>query len=178
MLKLQHGELKLHSRKLCVAAADSWHQPIELQNGTILWNPNSYDSSVHSSVQEVDYPQAQTDNEVTSCSGSTAGNNRETGAAGGSDLSSHISSCNEVEQELEGGTENGGNGREVEGGECKIDVLNNDCLMHIFSFLNKRERIGIERGVLFYVTHPICVLLRSILYPFVKSLSSTFAWSH
>jgi len=159
-----------------VAAADSWHQPIELEDGTILWNPNSYDSSMHSSVQEVDYPQAQTDNEVVPCSGSTAGNNRGIGAADGSDLPSHICSSNEVEQELEGETENGGNGREVEGRGWKIDVLNNDCLMHIFSFLNKRERIGIERGILFYVTYPICVLLRSFPYPFTGSISSTCAW--
>lgn len=148
VLKLQHGELKLHLRKLYVAAADSWHQPIELPDGTILWNPNSRDSSrhqQHSSVQEVDYPEAQTDNEVLPSSGSTAGNNREIGAVGCSGLPSYISSCNEVEQQQEGETENGGDGREVEGRECKIDMLNNDCLMHIFSFLNKRERIGIER---------------------------------
>jgi len=174
VLKLQHGELKLHSRKLYVAAADSWHQPIELHNGTILWNPNSYDSSVHSSVQEVDYLQAQPDNEVIPCSGNTAGNNREIGAAGDSDLPSHISSYNEVEGE----TENGGNGREVEGTECKIDVLNNDCLMHIFSFLNKRERIGIERGMQFHVTYTISFLLRSVLYPFAEYISSTCAWFH
>lgn len=177
MLKLQRGELKLHLRKLYVAAADSWHQPIELQDGTILCNPNSYDSSRHSSVQEVDYPQAQIDDEVLPCSGSTAGNNRETGAAGASDLPSHIPSCSESEQQWEGETENCGNDREAEGGECKIDVLNDDCLMHIFSFLDKRERIGIERGMLFHVTHPFCVL-RSVLYSFAESISSTFAWFH
>jgi hypothetical protein len=162
-----------------VAAADSWHQPIELPDGTILWNPNSRDSSrhqQHSSVQEVDYPEAQTDNEVLPSSGSTAGNNREIGAVGSSGLPSYISSCNEVEQQQEGETENGGDGREVEGRECKIDMLNNDCLMHIFSFLNKRERIGIERGMLFHVTHPICVLLRSFLYPFAQFISNTCAW--
>jgi len=158
VLKLQYGELKLHSRKLRLAAADSWHQPIELPDGTILWNPNSYDSSIHSSLQEVDCSQAQTD-EVIPCSRSTAGNNSDIGPADGSDLPPHISDCNEVEQELEGETEDGGNGREVEGREYKIDVLNNDCLMHIFSFLNKKERIGIERGMLFHVIHPICVLL-------------------
>jgi hypothetical protein len=124
----------------------------------------------------VDYPQAQTNNEVLPCSGSTEGN--KIGAAGGSDLPSHISNCNEVEQEWDGEAENGGNGKEVEGGECKIDVLNNDCLMHIFSFLNKRERIGIERGMLFHVTHPICVSLRSVLYPFAESISSPCAWFH
>jgi hypothetical protein len=157
---MQHGELKLHFRKLYVAAADSWHQPIEFPDGTILWNPNSYDSSrhqQHSSVQEVDYPEAQVDNEFLPCSGSTAGNNREIGAVGGSGLPSHIYSCNEVEQQQEGETENGEDGREVEGRECKISMLNNDCLMHVFSFLNKRERIGIERGMLFNITHPICV---------------------
>jgi len=159
VLKLEQGELKLHSRKLYLAAANSWHQPIELPDGTVVWNPYSYDSSTHSSVQEVDYPQAQTDNGVLPCSGSSAGNNRENGEAGASDLPSHVSSCSEVEQEWEGETENGGNGGEVEGIECKIDVLNNDCLMHIFSFLNKRERIGIERGMHFHITHSICVLL-------------------
>ena len=178
MLKLHHGELKLHSRKLFVAAADSWHQPIELQDGTVVWNPYSYGSSKRSSVQEVDYPQTQTDNEVLPCSGSTAGNNGEIGAAGASDLLSHTSSCNEVDQEWEGETEDGGNGGEVEGRECEIDVLNNDCLMHVFSFLNKRERIGIERGMQFHVTHPICVLLRSVLCPFADSISSTCAWFH
>jgi hypothetical protein len=161
-----------------VAAADSWHQPIELLDGTILWNPNSYDSSLHSSVQEVDYSQAQTDDEVLPCSGSTEGNNRETGATGGSGLPSHIPSCNEVEQESEGEIENGGDGREVEGRECKIDVLNNECLMHIFSFLNKRERIGIERGILFHVTYPIFVLLRSVLCQFAEFFSGTCAWFH
>lgn len=176
MLKLQRGELELHRRKLYVAAADSWHQPIELENGTVMWRRNLYDSSVRSSVQEVDYPQAQTDNEVVPCSGITAGNNRGIGAADGSDLPAHVCSSNEVEQQLERETENGGNGREMEGIECKIDILNNDCLMHIFSFLNKRERIGIERGILFHVTHPICVLLRSVLYPFAESISSTCAW--
>jgi hypothetical protein len=50
--------------------------------------------------------------------------------------------------------------------------------MQIFSFLTKRERIRIERGMLFYVTHPIYVLLRSVLYPFVKSISNTCALSH
>ena len=177
MLKLQHGELKLHFRKLYVAAADSWHQPIEFQDGTILWNPNSYDSTF-SFLQEVNFPQAQTDNEVLPCSGSTAGNNRENGATGGSELPSHISNCSEVEKQWEGETGNGGGGREVEGGECKIDILNNDCLMHIFSFLNERERIGIERGKLFHVTNPFCVLLRSVLYPFAESISSTCAWFH
>lgn len=165
MLKLQHGELKLHLRKLYVAPADSWHQPIELQDGTIFWNPNSYDSWTFSLLQKVNYPHALTD-KVLPCSGSTAGNNRENGAAGGSELPSHISSCSEVEKQREGETGNGGSGREVEGGECKIDILNNDCLMHIFSFLNEKERIGIERGMLFHVTNPICVLLRSVLYPF------------
>jgi len=170
VLKLQHGELKLHKRKWYVAAADSWHQPIELEDGTVLWNHTFSDSSMDSSVQEVDYAQAQTDNEVVPCSGSTAGNDGGIRAADGSDLPSHI--C----QELEGESENGGNGREVEGRECKIDVLNNDCLMHIFSFLNKRERIAIERGMLFHVTHLICVLLRSVPYPYAESISNTCAW--
>jgi hypothetical protein len=96
----------------------------------------------------VDYPEAQTYNEILPCSGTTAGNNRETGAVGGSDIPSHISSCIGVEQQWEGQTKDDGGGREVEGRECKMNILNNDCLMHIFSFLNKRERIAVERGML------------------------------
>jgi F-box/leucine-rich repeat protein 7 len=33
----------------------------------------------------------------------------------------------------------------AETGECKIDMLNDDCLMHIFSFLPMRERVKVER---------------------------------
>jgi hypothetical protein len=85
---------------------------------------------------------------------------------------------NEVEQQQEGEIEDGGHGRELQETECNIDVLNNDCLMHIFSLLSYRERIGIERGKLFHVTNPIYALLRSVVYPFAEPISSTCARFH
>ena len=38
-------------------------------------------------------------------------------------------------------------------GECFINMLNDDCLRHVFSFLNKTERVRIERGkiAIFYI---------------------------
>jgi hypothetical protein len=74
-----------------------------------------------------------------------AGDDKEIGAVGGHSLASQMSR----EQKQEGETENDERG--VEEGECKIDILNNDCLVHIFSLLTKRERIKIERGKLFQV---------------------------
>ncbi|XP_066993026.1 F-box/LRR-repeat protein 20 isoform X2 [Anabrus simplex] len=34
---------------------------------------------------------------------------------------------------------------EIDESKCKVHILNDDCLMHIFSFLSQRERIRIER---------------------------------
>jgi hypothetical protein len=77
VLKLRPGALRLDSRNLVVAAADRWHQPVELPDGTVWWWPIS-----------------------------------RVGA---------------------------------ERGESKIDILNDDCLMQIFSFLSMRERVKVER---------------------------------
>jgi hypothetical protein len=68
-------------------------------------------------------------------------------AVGCHSLASQTSSSVRGEQKQEGETENGEE-RGVVKGECRIDILNNDCLMHLFSFLSKREWIGIERGML------------------------------
>jgi hypothetical protein len=155
VLKLKPGELRLHLRNLHVAPADSWHQPVELPDGTVLWRSNSHgglNRHQHCSFVELDSSEPQSCNEASASSESecTAGDDKEIGAVGGRSLTSQTLSSIEGEQKQEGETENDEE-REVEEGECKIDILNNDCLMHIFSFLTKRERIKMERGMLFQV---------------------------
>lgn len=163
MLKLKQRELRLHLRNLYVAPADSWHQPVQLPDGTVLWKSNSHGGwkHHHHSVKELNSLEPQTHGvatETSSGSESASGDEKDIGAVGGCDLPFHISNCVRVQQQLEGEREIDGEGREVEAGQCNIHILNNDCLMHIFSFLTKTERIRIERGMLFYV-HLSCVCL-------------------
>ncbi|KDR24130.1 F-box/LRR-repeat protein 2 [Zootermopsis nevadensis] len=56
-----------------------------------------------------------------------------------------MSACDTVEQQQEGERKSGKVKRKKVKGECKIHILNDDCLMHIFSYLTKRERFRIER---------------------------------
>jgi hypothetical protein len=153
VLKLKRGELRLHFRNLYVAPADSRHQPIELPDGTVLWKSNSrgWKHDQYHSVQEMDSPEPQTHNKVMTSSGSESASSyeKEIGAVGGCDLPSQISTCGRVEQQQGREIKNDAEGRETEMGECKVQILNDDCLMHIFSYLTKRDRIRIERGMLF-----------------------------
>jgi hypothetical protein len=95
-------------------------------------------------------PQSHTKESASSESECAAGDDKEIGAVGGHSLTSQTSSSIREEQKQEGETENDEESG-MEEGECKIHILNNDCLIHIFSFLTKRERIQIERGMLFWV---------------------------
>ncbi|XP_069694914.1 F-box/LRR-repeat protein 2-like [Periplaneta americana] len=122
VLKLKQGELRLHLRTLHVAPADSWHQPVELPDGTVLWKSNEGKRRRHNS-----------DSEQT-----TSEDDQLIGAVGGSEPSCEAS---HVGNKLETGEKE----TEIDEPECKIHILNDDCLMHIFSFLSKRERIRIER---------------------------------
>lgn len=154
MLELKPGELRLHLRNLYVAPAYSWHQPVELPDGTVLWRSNSRGVSKghqHRPVLELSPSRAQSHNKESTSSESeyAAGDDREIGVVGHG-FASQTSSSVRREQKQEEETENDEE-RGVEEGECKIDILNNDCLMHIFSFLSKRVRIKIERGMLFQV---------------------------
>jgi hypothetical protein len=154
VLKLRHGELKLYSRALYVAPADSWHQPVELPDGRVLWKNHQYRSG-----KEMDSPETQTCDKAVTSSGreSASGDVKEFGAVGGCDLPSLIFTHGGDEQQQEEETKSETEGIETEEGECKIHMLNNDCLMHIFSFLTKRERIRIERGMLFHIFCHMCV---------------------
>jgi hypothetical protein len=79
-----------------------------------------------------------------------AGDDKEIGAVGGHSPAPQAPSSVRAEPKQEGETEDDeGNG--MKEGDCKIDILNNDCLMHILSFLSKTERIKVERGMLFQV---------------------------
>jgi hypothetical protein len=94
---------------------------------------------------------------TSSESESAAGDDKEIGAVGG--LASQMSSSAGGEQKLEGDADNDDE-RGVEDGECKIHILNKDCLMHIFSFLAIKERVKIERGALFRYSCHIWLLFR------------------
>jgi hypothetical protein len=100
----------------------------------------------------LDSSESQSRNEASASSESeyAAGDDKEIGAVGGHNLTSQTSSFVRGERKEEGETENDAE-RGVEEGECKIDILNNDCLIHIFSFLTEIERLKIERGTHFQV---------------------------
>jgi hypothetical protein len=83
----------------------------------------------------------------------------EIGAVGGPSLASQTSISVRGEQKQKGESEN--DEVRVDKGECKIDILNNDCFMHIFWFLNNRERIKIERGKLFQVFSSYVAFIQS-----------------
>lgn len=156
VLKLEHGKLSLHFRDLYVAPADSWHQPIELPDGRVLWKSKSHGwkRDEYFSVRAADSLELQTHNKAmtSSGSGSSSDDIKEIGAVGGWDLPSQTSTCIRVEQQQEGEIKNDREESETEKEECKIHILNDDCLMHIFSYLTKRERIRIERGMLFQLS--------------------------
>ncbi|KDR11218.1 hypothetical protein L798_15025 [Zootermopsis nevadensis] len=150
VLKLKRGELRLHFRTLNVAPAYSWHQPVELPDGRVLWKSNSHGRK-HDPCQEIDSPESQTHNKATTPSGSesTLDDEKESETVGGCDLPSQTSARGTVEQQQEGETKNGKVKRREVKGKCKIHILNDDCLMHIFSYLTTKERFRIEIGMLF-----------------------------
>ena len=123
MLKLKKGEFTLHHRILYVAPADSWHQPEELPDGTVWWHKKRRRQGSEDSLSGY---------EEDDVFGAAALPPEQ------EDVNANKDEAKEEAEEEE---------EEVVLGECKINVLNDDCLIHIFSFLNKRERIRIERGM-------------------------------
>ncbi|XP_049790702.1 F-box/LRR-repeat protein 7-like isoform X2 [Schistocerca nitens] len=93
--KTLHG-ITLNGKRLYVAPADSWHQPYQAADGTLVLDPWRGSQSASAGGTKKVAPILQQDTDV--------------------------------EESL-----------------CMVNILNDDCLMHVFSYLSCYERIAIER---------------------------------
>uniref|UniRef100_A0A0A9ZEI6 F-box/LRR-repeat protein 7 n=1 Tax=Lygus hesperus TaxID=30085 RepID=A0A0A9ZEI6_LYGHE len=114
---LHKGQISMSRRKLYLSPADSWHQPIELPSGEIVWDRRKQEPK----EDEAEFADAEEED----CSESASTANDEVAL---------IRSDEPTEEEDD---------LEVE--SCPIDKLNDDCLQLIFELIPVPERLTLSR---------------------------------